>query len=117
MWVASPKASSATATATHCNDSSIGFCVSEWPSWVFRNLFVGEHAMANQWLMPFKFMRMMLMQIGPQRLERIPEPQAITNADENVLQYDKVMQTKLVLAYAAGLQMIHRTRDPIQGGS
>lgn len=48
--------------------------------------------------------------LGSQRLERLPEPSQITVNDENVVQYDQVMTTKLVLAYAAGLAIVHRSR-------
>jgi ubiquinone/menaquinone biosynthesis C-methylase UbiE len=48
--------------------------------------------------------------MGPQRLERVPEPSDITDAADNVLQYDQVMHTKLVLAYALGLHVLHRAR-------
>lgn len=49
-------------------------------------------------------------QAGTQVLDRVLEPRSITDALENVAQYDQVMTTKLVLAYAAGLQIIHRAR-------
>ncbi len=49
-------------------------------------------------------------QMGRQHLERRPEPAAVTDAEDNVLEYDRVMTTKLVLAYAAGIECIHRAR-------
>jgi ubiquinone/menaquinone biosynthesis C-methylase UbiE len=49
-------------------------------------------------------------QFGRQKLERRPEPSQTTEATANILQYDRVMSTKLSLAYAAGLQFIHRAR-------
>ncbi len=45
---------------------------------------------------------------GPQRLHRRREPEAITDQSANVLQYDRVMTTKLVLTYACGLMVAHR---------
>ena len=47
---------------------------------------------------------------GDQLLARLSEPASITDTEANVTQYDQVMTTKLVLAYAAGLQIIHRAR-------
>lgn len=49
-------------------------------------------------------------QSGVQSLQRTLEPSSITDAPENVTQYDQVMTTKLVVAYAAGLQIVHRAR-------
>jgi ubiquinone/menaquinone biosynthesis C-methylase UbiE len=49
-----------------------------------------------------------VQQMGSQRLERCPEPEQITAGADNVVQYDQVMTTKLVLAYAAGLELVHR---------
>jgi ubiquinone/menaquinone biosynthesis C-methylase UbiE len=48
-------------------------------------------------------------QLGPQVLERMPEPSSVTDADPNVLQYDQVMSTKLAVVYGAGLTLLHRT--------
>jgi len=56
-------------------------------------------------------------QLGPQRLGRTPEPEQITDASNHVLQYDQVMTTKLVIAYACGLMVVHRARTMAQGGS
>ena len=47
---------------------------------------------------------------GAQRLERTPEPAQITSAAANVLQYDQVMTTKLVVAYGVALELVHRAR-------
>ena len=66
----------------------------------------------------FEFFPLLLaQQAGSQRLERIPEPSQQTDAAENVLQYDQVMTTKLVIAYAAGLEIVHRARTDPSGGS
>lgn len=58
----------------------------------------------------------MLRQIGSQKLDRRSEPSGVTSANENVIQYDQVMCTKLAIAYAAGLDMIKRTRQGNVGG-
>lgn len=50
-------------------------------------------------------------QAGKQMLERVPEPRSITDAAENTSQYDRVMGTKLALAYAAGLSVAYRARS------
>lgn len=42
-------------------------------------------------------------------MPRRPEPECVTAVTENVAQYDRVMGTKLVLAYAAGLEAIHNS--------
>ena len=47
---------------------------------------------------------------GRQQLERRPEPRAATDLPAHVLQYDQVMTTKLVVAYAACIEVIHRAR-------
>jgi ubiquinone/menaquinone biosynthesis C-methylase UbiE len=61
---------------------------------------------------PLKFIPMILEQRGPQLLERIPEPgdSIITGDVHDVEEYDQVMNTKLVIAYAVGLEAIHRAR-------
>jgi ubiquinone/menaquinone biosynthesis C-methylase UbiE len=67
---------------------------------------------------PLRFVPMMLVQqFGRQRLERRPEPAAVSCDADHIAQYDRAMSTKLVLAYAAGLQMIHRARATVEGGS
>jgi ubiquinone/menaquinone biosynthesis C-methylase UbiE len=64
---------------------------------------------------PFQMLIMILaQQFGRQRLDRRPEPSQTTDAQENVLQYDRVMSTKLAVAYAAGLEILYRARP---GGS
>ena len=55
-------------------------------------------------------------QAGGQVLDRVQEPSSITDAPDNVTQYDQVMATKLVLAYAAGLETVRRAQ-PIGGGA
>lgn len=58
------------------------------------------------------FLAMMVrQQTSIQVLDRTSEPDSITDAAENVAQYDQVMETKLVLAYAAGLTIAHRAQS------
>ncbi|MCA9235151.1 MAG: class I SAM-dependent methyltransferase [Planctomycetales bacterium] len=65
-----------------------------------------------------KYLPLILRQsFGPQRLERIPEPRAITDQPDNVLQYDQVMTTKLAIAYAVCLETIYRARPEPFGGA
>ena len=65
---------------------------------------------------PLKFIPMILdQQMGPQELARKEEPKAITDDPDNVIQYDQVMTTKLVIAYAIGLEAIHRARTQMPG--
>jgi ubiquinone/menaquinone biosynthesis C-methylase UbiE len=60
---------------------------------------------------PFQMLAMIAaQQLGRQQLERQPEPNQATDAAANILQYDRVMSTKLALAYAAGLEIVHRAR-------
>lgn len=56
------------------------------------------------------FAGLVLRQKGSQQLERRPEPASVTNADDNVIQYDRVMSTKLALSYASGVEIVHRAR-------
>ncbi|HTU89679.1 MAG TPA: class I SAM-dependent methyltransferase [Gemmataceae bacterium] len=56
-------------------------------------------------------------QFGSQQLARNPETNTVTNTTANVIQYDQVMTTKLAVAYAAGLTIVHCCRTPIQGGA
>jgi SAM-dependent methyltransferase len=59
---------------------------------------------------PWQFLSWALaQQIGRQELPRRPELQSVTAAADNVVQYDRVMATKLVLAYAAGLETVHQS--------
>lgn len=55
--------------------------------------------------------------IGRQKLERVPEPSAITNDTNHVLQYDQVMTTKLAIAYMIGIEQIYRCRPEPFGGT
>jgi ubiquinone/menaquinone biosynthesis C-methylase UbiE len=52
-----------------------------------------------------------------QRLERVPEPKSITDELDNVLQYDRVMSTRLAIAYAIGIETIYQARQQPFGGS
>jgi len=54
---------------------------------------------------------------GTQQLERRPEPSAVTADADHVEQYDRVMTTKLAVAYAVGLEVIYRTRRVPKHGS
>jgi len=49
-------------------------------------------------------------QAGSQSLGRTPEPERVTDAADNVLQYDQVMKSKLALGYAAGIEGVYRAR-------
>ncbi len=55
--------------------------------------------------------------IGKQRLERVPEPSAITDDASHVLQYDQVMTTKLAIAYMIAIEQIYRCRPEPFGGT
>ncbi len=55
-------------------------------------------------------MQFALQQTGPQRLERRPEPAQVSAGVDQVAQYDRVMGTKLAIAYAAGIDLLHRVR-------
>jgi ubiquinone/menaquinone biosynthesis C-methylase UbiE len=59
----------------------------------------------------------LVQQLGSQRLVRRPEPEQVTAAAENVVQYDQVMGTKLVLAYAVGLGLVHRALPATKGAT
>jgi ubiquinone/menaquinone biosynthesis C-methylase UbiE len=70
--------------------------------------------------MPFfiDFLRMVLaQQTGFQQLPRTPEPTGLTDQPENVVQYNRVMTTKLAIVYAAGLEIVHRARPQVGGGA
>ena len=61
---------------------------------------------------PLKFIPMILAQSGAQELKRVPEQSSeVTEAEDDVLQYDQVMGTALAVAYALGLTVIHRARS------
>lgn len=46
-----------------------------------------------------------------QSLSRTPEVSQLTDSDDNVVQYDRVMGTKLAVAYAAGLEVFYCAQD------
>ncbi len=54
--------------------------------------------------------------IGRQKLQRTPEPKAVTDDEANVLAYDQVMTTGLAIPYAIGLETIYRARSEPFGG-
>ncbi len=54
--------------------------------------------------------------VGPQTLGRTPEPNRITNQADNVVQYDRVMETKLAISYAVAIETIYRARSNPFGG-
>ena len=56
-------------------------------------------------------------QASPQRLGRTPEPGQITDAADNVLQYDRVMSTQLAVAYWVGLEVAHHALPSVSGGT
>jgi ubiquinone/menaquinone biosynthesis C-methylase UbiE len=61
---------------------------------------------------PLKFVPMILaQQMGRQELERREEPKALTDETDNVLQYNTVMTTKLVIAYAIAMEAVYRARS------
>lgn len=64
--------------------------------------------MLRDLLIPLQMAPLLLRQIGPQRLDRIPEQSLATTGLTNVSQYDQVLSTKLVLAYAVGLEAAYR---------
>jgi ubiquinone/menaquinone biosynthesis C-methylase UbiE len=59
----------------------------------------------------------LVQQAGSQRLARCPEPEQVTASVENVVQYNRVMATKLVLAYAIGLELLNRALPAVQGAN
>jgi ubiquinone/menaquinone biosynthesis C-methylase UbiE len=65
-----------------------------------------------------QFLSMVIaQQAGRQKLRRTPEPSQITDAADNVVQYDRVMTTKLAVAYAVGLEVVYRARPESAGGT
>lgn len=52
-----------------------------------------------------------------QSLPRQPEPSAVTADENHVLAYDQVMQTKLAIAYALGIEVLYRARPVESGGA
>ncbi|KAA5546260.1 class I SAM-dependent methyltransferase [Roseiconus nitratireducens] len=65
----------------------------------------------------FQFLPLIIGQnFGAQQLERTPEPESVTDQDDNVLQYDRVMETKLAISYAIAIETIYRARTEPFGG-
>lgn len=66
---------------------------------------------------PLKFIPLLFaQQRGRQELERRAEPDALTDDADHVFQYDQVKTTKLVIAYAIGMEAIYRARSAAPGG-
>src|SRR5262245_61406406 len=64
-----------------------------------------------------EFLPMLLaQQLGRQKLQRVAEPSQLTDAPPNVAQYDRVMTTKLAIAYAGALEVIYRARSEGSSG-
>jgi len=60
---------------------------------------------------PFQMLAMIVaQQFGRQQLDRRLEPNQTMDGAENIVQYDRVMITKLAIAYAAGLEIVYRAR-------
>lgn len=55
------------------------------------------------------YLSMILKQVGKQELARQPEPEQVSDGVEQSLQYQSVKKTKLTIAYALGLEILHRT--------
>lgn len=53
---------------------------------------------------------------GGQVLKRTPEPHRVTDQADNVIQYDRVMETKLAISYAIAVETIYRARTSPLGG-
>ena len=61
---------------------------------------------------------MMIAQAFCRRQEpRIPEPEEVMEGEENVVEYNEAMTTKFAVAYAAGLEVVHRAMAQTSGGS
>lgn len=54
--------------------------------------------------------------LGRQVLQRTPEPHRVTDQADNVVQYDRVMETKLAISYAIAIETIYRARTEPFGG-
>lgn len=67
----------------------------------------------------FKMLPLIIRQnIGRQKLERIPETfSEVTDAESNVVQYDRVMETKLAISYAIAIETIYKARTTPFGGN
>lgn len=55
--------------------------------------------------------------LSRQTLARVPETNPVTDQEDQVLQYDQVMSTKLAIAYAVALEVIFRARKQPLGGT
>lgn len=65
----------------------------------------------------FRMLPLIIKQnLGRQVLERTPEPHRITDRADNVVQYDRVMETKLAISYAIAIDTIYRARTTAFGG-
>lgn len=54
---------------------------------------------------------------GRQKLERKPEEfSEVTDAENNVVQYDRVMETKLAISYAIAIETVYKARTKPFGG-
>jgi ubiquinone/menaquinone biosynthesis C-methylase UbiE len=66
---------------------------------------------------PLKFIPLLYgQQRGAQELARQVEPEALTDDADHVFQYDQVKTTKLVIAYAIGMEAVYRARSADPGG-
>lgn len=66
---------------------------------------------------PLQFLPLIAKQsLGKQQLQRVPEPDAVTDDTDNVAQYDRVMETKLAISYAIAIETIYRIRPEPFGG-
>ena len=64
------------------------------------------------------FLPMMVAQaLGLGQVPRIPEPSGVMAGEENVVEYNEAMATKFAVAYAAGLEIVHRVMEKVSGGS
>jgi ubiquinone/menaquinone biosynthesis C-methylase UbiE len=65
---------------------------------------------------PLDFVPLIFGQLrGRHELARRPEPDALTDDADHVFQYDQVRTTKLVIAYAIGMEAVHRARTAETG--
>lgn len=66
----------------------------------------------------FDFVPMLFsQQTHSQQLKRRPEPTELTEGEGAVADYNQVMATKLVEAYIAGLETVHRAQETIDAGN
>lgn len=52
-----------------------------------------------------------IAQAAAENFPRMPEPDLVTEEEDSVLEYDKVMNTNMTVNYAASLNFIHRARS------